>query len=540
MARSDPDPQACVNSSLIRRESCRFSAEAARSNETRTSSLARNVYIQVDMDLLKSDKSGFDRLDFDRLWGRTTRDEAFHATPRDATAADGGSSEREALRVLVVAGILIIVGLTAVVFGSRMLALISAFGGACLLGPLAILHERKNHRASRELLSAIRECEVERREVEYGRVELEQQTAALETRAAKVEEQYQVLCGLTAERSSQRSPPDGVEVVDPNREELESALEAAQTELRRREEDEKALADRVSELNTARSRAEQELARLMGESHTQLMTEREVTAAERRIEAARIEACEILEQAEEDGRTRAGAVLEQAAEQARFQARELVKQAEEEALAQAREFVEQMEDEAQTRVREILIQAEEGARTQSRELLRQARIEARTQARELLHQAEEEASRIAARGESELESFRSKVELRELAEKGIEEEPLREARSQARKLVERAGEKADRLAAQGKAEFESILREIQQQEQVEKELYKRIQTLEARKSEAELALLRNGSVSDRSRVDPKPVIPELTLLVDPPADGVLGSIRNAVVGLWRRGSLTGQ
>lgn len=540
MARLDPEPQACANSSPNRRESCRFSEEAVQSNETRTSSLARNMYIQLDMDLLKFDKSSYDYLGFDRLWGRITRNEVFQATPRDATAADGVSAEREALRVLVVAGLLIIVGLAAVVFGSRILALIAAFGGACLLGPLAILHERKNHRAFRELLSATRECQAERREVADGRVELDRQTAALETRAEKVEEQYQILCGLAAERSPQLSWPDGVDVVDPQREELESALEAALTELRRREDDEKVLADRVSELSTARSRAEQELARLMGESHTQLMTEREVAAAERRIEEARIEACGILEQAEENGKIRAGEVLEQAEKEARSQTRELVKQAEEEALVQAREFVEQMEEEAQARAREILIQAEEGAQTQSRELLRQARKEARTQSRELLYQAEEEASRITARGELELESFRSKVEQRGLAEEGMEEELLREARSEARELVERAGEKADRLAAQGKAEFESILLEIQQQELVEKDLYERIQTLEARKSETELSLLRNGSSSDRSNFDQKPAIPELTLPVDPPADdGVFGSIRNAVVGLLRRGRLPG-
>jgi len=481
-----------------------------------------------------------------RLWNWYLQTEEFDASPLSREAGIWTSIERGTALVIGVSAFLIVAAVAAAVFSFEFLALSAAFGGALVLGPLAIDQSRRKSRAIQELRSAIGENESNQADLVRERMEIEARAQEVKAKADKVEKQYQILTGLVVERSPAQARTD-----DPyfeEREELQRSLESALAELRSRERAESTLTARVAELETARNRAEQELSRLMGESHTQLMTEREVAAAERGIEEARQQACEILEQAEEEARIRAAELQAQAEENVRAQTVELVKQAEEEALAQARDFVEQAEEEAQSQAGGLLQQAEREARTQTRELLRQARKEARAQSRELLRQAEEEATRIVARGELELETFRSKVDQGELVAEGAGDELLREALIEANELVERAGEKADRLAAQGKVEFESILREIQQQELVEKELYERIQALEARQEEAESSLLRTDSSLERQRVfaefaaeeardiaAPEHSNPELVLMADPPA-GSVGYIRRVFAVLLNRRS----
>ena len=404
---------------------------------------------------------------FDRLWNWYKHDEAFEVNPRDSNAGIGNSVEHGSTLIIAVAAILIMAAVFAAVLSSEFLALTAVFGSAFILGPLAVDQSRRKNRAFRELRRAISLHETERSVLMHERMEIATRSADLQAKSEKVEKQYQTLRGLVKERSPRKALPDNPDSGKP--EELERALEESMTRLRDREAAEEALRRRVSELENARSRAEQELARLMSTSHTRLMTEREVAEAEASIEKARKEARELLTEAEEEARVRAGLLLAQAEEEAQNQARELVAQAEEEALNHAREFVEQTE------------------------------AEARLHASDLLAQAEEEAGRLSARAKAELETIESQVKLHELADQGDGGKLLREARIQARGLVRSAEEEAERLVAQGKVEFDSILREIQAKEDVEKELYERIQLLEARRLEAEQALHGHGPGSDLAR-----------------------------------------
>jgi len=173
-------------------------------------------------------------------------------------------------------------------------------------------------------------------------------------------------------------------------------------------------------------------------------------------------------------------------------------------------------------------QAEEDALSQARELVEQTEAEARLHASDLLAQAEEEAGRLAARAKAELETIQSQVKLHELADQGDEGKLLREARIQARGLVRSAEEEAERLAAQG-VEFDSILREIQAKEEMEKELYERIQLLEARKLEAEQALHGHGPGNDLAR-------PEAQTAASTPRErsGPAEALRSSVGEFFRR------
>ena len=403
---------------------------------------------------------------FDRLWNWYRHDEAFEVNPHDSNAGIGNFVEHGTTLIIAVAAILIMAAVFAAVLSSELLALTAVFGGAFILGPLAVDQSRRKNRAFRELRRAIDLHETERSVLMHERMEIATRSGELQAKSEKVEKQYQTLRGLVNERSPRKALPDDP---DPGeRDKLERALEESTKQLRNREAAEEALKRRVSELENARSRAEQELARLMSTSHTRLMTEREVAEAEASIEKARNKARELLAQAEED------------------------------ALSQAREFVEQTE------------------------------AEARLHASDLLAQAEEEAGRLAARAKAELETIQSQVKLHDLADQGDEGKLLREARIQARGLVRSAEEEAERLAAQG-VEFDSILREIQAKEEMEKELYERIQLLEARKLEAEQALHGRGPGNDLAR-------PEAQTAASTPRErsGPAEALRSSVGEFFRR------
>ncbi len=465
----------------------------------------------------------FSRLD--QLWRWYTQDDAFVVDPRDPSSGAWDSMERGTVVVIAVAFLVIVFATAAFVLSSEFLALSAAFLGGCVLAPLSFDQSRRKSRAVQRLRSAILGREAERASLEHDRKQLASLTEDVQAKAAKVEKQYQTLSSLAGDRSPAGRRPEDADRKE--RDGIERELQEAIKRLRSSEHAESVLANRVREVETARKRAEAELSRLMSESHAQLMTERDVAAAERRIEEARKEAREILEQAEEDARIRSLVLLEQAQQEALSKARERARQAEDEALAQARDFVEQMKQEARDQALEIVEQAEEEARTEARDILEKAEEEARTRVRKLLELAEEEAARIAARGRSQLDTQRSEAERQELPEEGFAEELIRNARIRARELVERAEEEADRLAAQGKAEFESILREIQQKEQVEKDLYERILALEAQHSEAELA---------PQQADPMPVEPASPERVpwEDSSAGSSGAIRKTLGSLLRR------
>ena len=418
-----------------------------------------------------------------RLWAWYTDDGAFEVNQHDPGARDRGLIEHGTALVLAAAALVVLVAVISAGFSSELLALTAAFGSALLLGPIAVDQTLRRNRTVLELRETISNRESERVGLEREREDLAIRSEELQARAEKVEKQYQTLRGMVNERSRGQTLPRGPDSRE--RDKLQHALEAALADLRDRETAEWALQKRVKELETARGRAEQELARLMATSHARHMTERDVAEAEASIQKAQRQAREILATAEEEAQVRANEILALAEENARMQASELVAQAEEEALIQAREFVTQTD------------------------------AEARLHADDLVAQAEDEAAQITARARAELESIQSQAKLHELAEEGDAGTLMREARIQARKLVKRAEEEAERLATQGKVEFDSILLEIQAQERVEKDLHERIQRLEARSLEAERAARPNGSSSGPVRPEPEPAAPAYRELPGP-------------------------
>ena len=424
---------------------------------------------------------------FGQMWAWYTDEGAFEVNPHDPDSRSRTAFEHGTALVIAVTAIVLLAAIAAAVFSSELLALTAVFGSAFLLGPIAVDQTRRKNRCFSELHRAINDRESERIALEREREEFAIRSEELQVRAEKVERQYQTLRGMVNERSPAQAPPHGLDSRE--RDKLEHALEVALVDLRDREAAEQKLKQRVRELEAARGRAEQELARLMATSHTRHMTEREVAEAEASIQKSQRQAREILAEAEE---------------RAQQQASELVAQAEEDALSQAREFVEQTE------------------------------AEARLHASDLVAQAEDEAAQITARARTELESIQSQVKLHELAEQGDTRRSMREARIQARELVKRAEEEAERLIAQGKVEFEAVLLEIQAQERVEKDLYRRIQALEARKLEAEQAVRAKGS-SDI------PVLPEPEVAPAAFRDypGPARAMRNSLGGFLRRRSRVG-
>ena len=436
---------------------------------------------------------------FGRLWAWYRHDEAFEVKPLDPNARGSGFVEHGTALVLAVAVFLILLALVSAVLSSEFLAVSAVLGSAFLLGPLAVDQTRRKHQAFLQLREAIHDRDAERAELERERAELAVGSEELQARAAKVEKQYQTLSGLINERSPRLASDD--ESDSKEHDKVEHALEAALSDLRDREAAEEALQKRVKELEAARGRAEQELARLMATSHARHMTERDVAEAEASIQQSRREAREILAKAENESQLKANEILELAEESVRTRTSELVAKAEEEALKQAREFVEQTE------------------------------AEARLHADDLVAQAEDEAAQITARARTDLESIQSQVKLHELAEQGDTARLMREARIQAREVVKRAEEQAERLATQGRVEFDSILLEIQAQEKVEKNLYQRIQVLEARKLQAEQTASGSGSGSVQVRPEPEPAAPAYRELPGPAR-----ALRNSLGDFLRRRS----
>ena len=444
-------------------------------------------------------------MDFSRLgqmWAWYTDEGAFEVNPHDPDSRSRTAFEHGTALVMAVTAIVLLAAIAAAVFSSELLALTAVFGSAFLLGPIAVDQTRRKNRCFSELHRAINDRESERIALEREREEFAIRSEELQVRAEKVEMQYLTLRSMVNAPSPGQKPPRGLDSRE--RDKLEHALEAAPVDLRDREAAEQKLKKRVKDLEAARGRAEQELARLMATSHTRHMTEREVAEAEASIQKSQRQAREILAEAEAEAQARAKEVLAQAEEKAQQQASELVAQAEEDALSQAREFVEQTE------------------------------AEARLHASDLVAQAEDEAAQITARARTELESIQSQVKLHELAEQGDTGRLMREARIQARELVKRGEEEAERLIAQGKVEFESVLLEIQAQERVEKDLYRRIQALEARKLEAEQVVRAN--LSSDSPVLPEPEFAPAAFRDYP---GPARAMRNSLGGFLRRRSRVG-
>jgi DNA repair exonuclease SbcCD ATPase subunit len=384
---------------------------------------------------------------------------------------------------------------------SQVAALLSTF----LLLPLALAATIRSYRGARHVLNGAAELDARREELEAEHEEIAARTAEIENRAARVEKQYQILCGLVNERSAAGRPE---ELEDPDAEGTREALEEALEELRRREASERLLADRIRELESARRRAEQELARLMSESRERLRMEREVseTARERKLARATEDAAESLK-------------------------------------------------------------VRSAATTEAEELL----LEAQARAQALLEEAEAEAAQLAAQGREEFESALRELKIREDEEVEKGGQIIADARIRAAELVTRAEEQAAELVALGEAEFEALLQQISEHEQRERELYERIRRLEQGGSAAppaphepnlrstltgqdagqdagEDSRSRDAGQDSRSNGSPisaetgRPregdrdqdqVVPDLVLLVDPPS-GPLGALRNLFGGFRSR------
>ncbi len=303
---------------------------------------------------------------------------------------------------------------------ARAAALLSVF----LLIPLALTAAVRSYRGARHVLDRASELDSRREELEAEHEEIAARTAEIEERAARVEKQYQILCGLVNERSAAGQSD---EVVDPDAEGVREALQEALEELRKREASERLLADRIRELESARRRAEQELARLMSESRERLRLEREVseTARERKLARATEDATESLK-------------------------------------------------------------VRSAAATEAEELL----LEAQARAQALLEEAEAEAAQLAAQGREEFESALRELKLREDEELEKGGQILADARIRAEELVTRAEEQAAELVALGEAEFEALLQQISEHEKRERELFERIHRLEQGEPAAPVARAR--------------------------------------------------
>jgi hypothetical protein len=123
------------------------------------------------------------------------------------------------------------------------------------------------------------------------------------------------------------------------------------------------------------------------------------------------------------------------------------------------------------------------AATEAEELL----LEARGRAQALLEEAEEQAARLAAQGREEFESALRELKIREDEEIEKGGQILADARIRAAELVTRAREQAAELVALGEAEFEALLEQISKHEHRERELYERVRRLEEETTETGFA-----------------------------------------------------
>jgi hypothetical protein len=309
--------------------------------------------------------------------------------------------------LLATAGAFVLAGtIASFMTESALLAQVAALLASLVLLPLVFTASIRNFRGAESLLSSASEIEARRVELDAAHEELASKTAEIEERAARVENQYQVLCGLVNQRTAGSRPE---EAVDDDAESVRQALEEALGELHRREEAERLLADRIRELESTRRRAEQELARLMSDSRERLQRERELsaTARERKLARAEEDAIESLKV-----RSAAAAEAEELLLEARGRAQALLEEAEERAARLAAQGREEFE----SALRELKIREDE-------EIERGGQIlaDARIRAAELVTRAEEQAAELRAQGEAEFEALLEQISKHEHRERELYE-----------------------------------------------------------------------------------------------------------------------
>jgi len=293
-------------------------------------------------------------------------------------------------------------GVAALLLGWGSWAVIACIALTAILVPAAILESARNRRRAAAIVAASQEIESGRGELEDRRKQLASEAAAIEKRADSVERQYQILTGLVNEKKSKHATLETVQ--EPGLVEMQQELDAALEELRKRQDAERLLTLKVTELQSARNRAEQELSRLMAESHKRLTVERQ---------SARTVKARKLERAAEEVAERRSVAEKQAEEllaEARAQAQALLAEAEEE----AGRLSEQGREEFESALRELRLREDEET-----EQAGQILADARAKADQIIREAEARAEDLVAQGEAEFESILGQISEYEAREREL-------------------------------------------------------------------------------------------------------------------------
>ena len=207
---------------------------------------------------------------------------------------------------------IVALGVAGLLLGSGSSAVVASNALTAVLVSAVSLETARNRRRAGGFAAASRKIESGRSELEHERQQLASEAAAIVRREASVERQYQILTGLGNEKKSTAVPPEALQ--EPGLVELQ-----------------------------------QELSRLMSESHKRLTIERESAPS---VKARK------LERAAEEVAERRSVAEKQAEEllaEAREQARALLAEAEEEAGRRS----EQGREEFESALRELRLREEE-------------------------------------------------------------------------------------------------------------------------------------------------------------------------------------
>jgi uncharacterized membrane protein YqjE len=452
------------------------------------------------------------------------RDWGIERMPLDSDEAEGETSMWLILAMATAALGIVALGVAGLLFGWGSWAVVASIALTAVLVPSAIFESARNRRRAAAFAAASREIESGRQELEDRRKQLASEAAAIEKRADNVERQYQILTGLVNEKKSKRATSETV-VQEPGLIEMQQELDAALKELRKRQEAERLLTMKVTELQSARNRAEQELSRLMAESHKRLTVERESarTVKARKLERAAEEVAERRSVAEKQ----AGELLAEA----RAQAQALLAEAEEE----AERLSEQGREEFESALRELRLREEEEAE-QAGVIL----ADARAKAEQIVREAEETAESLVAQGEAEFESILGQISEYEARERELYEK-LRQLDSN-EFPVQRSDEAAASVARELEATAsESDVEEVGDRREWDSPLVGRSEAEKAMEYLSAAEAAARGSRSAATEQKPprpaagaSPAIPDLVLLLDSDDDSP-GALRRLFGSLRRLG-----
>ena len=441
------------------------------------------------------------------------RDWGIERMPLDSDQAEGKASMWLIVAMASAALGIVALGVAGLLLGWGSWAVIASIALTAVLVPVVILESARNRRRDSAFTAAAREIESGRSELEYERQQLASEAAAIEKRAASVERQYEILTGLVNEKKSKHATSEALQ--EPGLVEMQQELDAALQELRERQEAERLLTLKVAELQSARNRAEQELSRLMSESHKRLTIERE---SARSVKARK------LERAAEEVAERRSVAEKQAEEllaEAREQARALLAEAEEE----AGRLSEQGREEFESALRELRLREEEETE-QAGVIL----ADARAKAERIVREAEERAESLVSQGEAEFESILEQISEYEARERELYEKLQRLESNGAAPEA-----RLDSASAVAEEATGSSVGPADEEAAAGKTLYGAASETAAREPRSAATGARPpGPASVAS-----PAIPDLVLLLDSDDDSP-GALRRLFGGLRRRSRQDGE